>query len=160
MKTIFNKKRWLLDQKQNFEIFIEPKPGNFRKSKWRIIYISLLVTVSISTIAQPTDGSVTFTPTSTSGFVTGIFYVSLPDSTSWSAIEIHLKDQIEDSVLFSREYAFDQTTGLPAGISWERNGTDVYLGTGTLPVRLGWQGRARLKNNSNTWSEYLEFIFQ
>ena len=90
----------------------------------------------------------------------GICHVVLPDSVGWSSINLEIKDKIRDSVLFNREYVFDQTTGLPTGITWVRDGNDVYLGTGNIPSKLGYRGKVRLKDSSGQWGDPLQFIFQ
>jgi hypothetical protein len=110
--------------------------------------------------AQPVKASAKLAPAATTGYVTGTCFVALPDSTSWSYISVELSDRINETILFYHEYAFDQSNSLPAGISWVRQGLDVTLGIGTLPKKLGWVGKVKLKNNSGVWSPPMEFLFQ
>lgn len=107
---------------------------------------------------QPVDVRVALTDAVT-GYVTGRFYITLPDSNGISEVDAQLIDSIDDSLLFNHSFLFDQSSGLPEGLSWQRNGVEVELGTGTLPVRMAWVGRVRLKNTSNQWSDWYEFLF-
>jgi hypothetical protein len=112
---------------------------------------------TIST-AQPLDARVTFTP-ATGGMVTGVFYVLLADSTGFSDVEVSLTDNLADSVVFSRVFEFDQTSGLPAGVSWLREGTRVFMGIGTHAQSVSWQAKARLRTTSGAWSNWYAFRF-
>jgi hypothetical protein len=118
-----------------------------------------LAIYSSSSFAQPVSASVNLEP-STAGFVNGTCYLTLSDSTSCTFISVELTDRISDSTLFSREYAFDEVTGLPNGITWFRQGLNVTLGVGILPVKSGWTGKIRLKNTAGEWSSAIEFLFQ
>lgn len=110
------------------------------------------------TFAQPIDARISFTP-ATSGFLTATFNIQLLDSTGYSEVDVRLIDSIEDSILYSRSFLFDQTTGLPTGITWQRQGTNVQLGIGTIPERIAWLGKVRVKTTAGVWSDWYEFLF-
>ncbi len=136
-----------------------------RKINWHVheaftqytVMLILLFNINY-TLAQPTDARVTFT-VAPSGVVNGMFYVQLPDSAGYSNVDVQLIDTLEDSILFARNFVFDQTSGLPPGISWQRMGTELQLGIGTFPVRIAWLGKVRLKTSSGQWSDWYEFLF-
>ncbi len=83
---------------------------NFTRNGFKIgIFILFAFNVPIIN-AQPLNANVTFTVTNNPGQVTGEFFVVLSDSTGWSAIEIELEDLINDTVLFTHEFVFDQVS--------------------------------------------------
>ena len=124
----------------------------------QLLVVILLVCINSISKAQITDARVIFTP-ATTGFNTGIFQLSLPDSTGFSEIEIQLTEALEDTIIFNGVYVFDQTSGLPSGWSWTREGTRVSIGMGLLPEGNAWQGKARVKPNGDGWGEWLVFLF-
>jgi len=117
-----------------------------------------MVCFTTITHAQITDARVVFTP-ATAGFNTGAFYLSLPDSTGFSEIEVQLNEMVEDTIIFNGVYIFDQTAGLPLGWSWERVGTRVSLGLGDLPDGTAWEAKTRVKTIAGIWGDWLVFLF-
>jgi hypothetical protein len=129
--------------------------------RWMITFVCLCIFIlksALPGIAQPTSARVSFTPSGPSNAV-GMCHVTLHDSTGVQSIEVELTDLMKKEVLFTREFAFDQTSGLPTGITWYREGTKVQLGIGTLPKKLAWQGKVRLKDGSGQWGEAYTFLF-
>jgi hypothetical protein len=110
-------------------------------------------------MAQNFTASVTLTPAA-NYMSAGVCQVTLADSSNTSRIELVLRDRVADSAWFSHEFIFDQVSGLPSGLSWQRNGVEVTLGLGLLPRQPGWNGRVRVKDASDNWSDPLDFIFQ
>jgi len=108
--------------------------------------------------AQPADAHVELSPTF-SGNISAVFYVKLPDSTGFTDVDIKLIDSLDDVVLFERNFVFDQTSGLPSGITWQRNGTEVNLGIGSHIQKIAYMGKVRLKNTAGLWSDWYEFLF-
>lgn len=125
--------------------------------KQMLIVLLMVCTTSI-THSQITDARVVFTH-ATSGFNTGSFQLTLPDSTGFSEIEIQLSEMVEDTIIFNGIYIFDQTAGLPSGWSWVRTGTRVSMGMGLLPEGNAWQGKARAKTTTGSWGDWLVFLF-
>jgi hypothetical protein len=123
-----------------------------------LFFFLLFFIASTTTTAQPASARVSFTPDGPSNAV-GMCHVTLHDSTGVQSIEVELTDLMKKEVLFTREFAFDQTSGLLTGITWHREGTKVQLGIGTLPKKLAWQGKVRLKDGLGQWSEAYTFLF-
>jgi hypothetical protein len=86
-----------------------------------------------------------------------VFYVLLPDSNITN-IELTLGSKSNLDDVFNNTFSFDQTSGLPSGLSWTRNGLQVYLGLGNLAMPLAYHARVRLKNTSGNWGDWYEFI--
>jgi hypothetical protein len=120
--------------------------------------IFLLMNCCFKTQAQIISARVLFTPT-TNNLNMGNFQIELTDSTGFSEVEVKLVDAMKDSLLFERIYAFDQITGLPTNITWQRTGTKVQMGMGTFSKSLAWKGKVRVKNSGGIWGEWMEFLF-
>jgi hypothetical protein len=138
-------------------IFVDQKSNNLTYYGHFILWLGMLFYSSL-TVGQPSDARVTFT-LATNGFLTATFDVQLTDSIGYSEVDVRLIDSIEDSTLYSRSFLFDQTTGLPTGNTWQRQGTNVQLGIGIIPERIAWLGKVRLKTTAGVWSDWYEFLF-
>ncbi len=104
------------------------------------------------TVASPLDSYVK----NESGTVT--VFVALPDSTTSSEIEVALGSKNNVGDLFSHTYIFDQTTGLPTGLTYSRQGTDVFLGAGSITLTDAFNVKIRLKDSGGNWSTYYEYV--
>ncbi len=110
------------------------------------------VNVTAQTVTPPLDSYVS----NTGGTVT--VFVALPDSTTTSEIEVAIGNKNNNGDLFSYTYIFDQTTGLPTGLSFSREGTNIYLGAGAITLTDAYNVKIRLKNSSGSWSAYYDYI--
>ncbi|MDQ3051940.1 MAG: hypothetical protein M3Q95_13730 [Bacteroidota bacterium] len=88
----------------------------------------------------------------------GTVLVSIIDSTTVNEIEVSLGMKGSFNDLFSYSYAFDQSTGLPSGLTYSREKLNVFLGVGSLDFPPAFNVRVRIKDNSGNWSPYLEYI--
>lgn len=88
----------------------------------------------------------------------GIVGVIVNDSTTVSEIEVSLGSKGSYNDLFSNSYIFDQTTGLPSGLTYSREGFNIALGVGTLAFPPAFNVRVRIKDTNGNWSSYLEYI--
>lgn len=97
----------------------------------------------------PTDATLSFN----SG--QGTFYLAIPDSNI-SEIELTIgsKANLTDVFLLT----FDQTSGLPSGLTFSRNGLNTYLGLGTIVQQNVYTSKVRLKNSSGGWGDWYEII--
>ncbi len=109
-------------------------------------------TIIAQTVAPPLDSYVT----STGGTVT--VFVALFDSTTSSEIEVAIGSKNNNGDLFAYTYAFDQTSGLPSGLTYSREGTHLYLGAGAITLPDAYNVKIRLKNSSGNWSGYYDYI--
>ena len=99
----------------------------------------------------PTDATLSFD----SG--QGTFYIAIPDSNI-SEIELNIGTKANLTDVFSHTYTFDQTSGLPSGLSFSRNGLNTYLGLGTVAQQNVYNSKVRLKNTSGGWGDWYEII--
>lgn len=108
--------------------------------------------VAAQTVAPPLDSYV-----SNAGGIVTVF-VALPDSTTAIEIEVSIGSKNNNGDLFSYVYLFDQTSGLPPGLSYAREGTHLYLGAGAITLTNAYNVKIRLKNSSGNWSAYYDYI--
>jgi hypothetical protein len=88
---------------------------------------------------------------------TGQLFVALPDSNI-SEIELQIGTKPGLSDVFSHTFTFDQTTGLPTGMTYSRNGLNTTLGLGAITTNTVYASKVRLKNTAGTWGDWYEII--
>ena len=117
-----------------------------------LICCMVVSTGQAQTVAPPLDSYVK----NNGGMVT--IFVALADSTTSSEIEVALgsKDNVGD--LFSHTYTIDQTSGLPTGLSYSRQGTEVFLGAGAITLTDAFNVKIRLKDSGGNWSSYYDYV--
>ena len=149
--------------KPNFQLLKKCKLHNSKNLKSHLtkffVLIFLLLNVQlVSAQLIIVDVSISLVATSGSQY-TGSCSLVISDTLDCDLVAVELSDATTDSVMFYREYQFDQTTGLPSGISWARTGDHIILGLGTLPNVINWNARVRLKDSQGTWTAVDEFLF-
>ena len=106
-----------------------------------------IVDVSISLAANP------------AGQFVGTCNLVISDTLDCDLVAVELSDATVDSVMFYREFQYDQTTGMPSGISWNRSENHIILGLGSLSNMLNWKARVSLKDAQGSWTTWEEFLF-
>ena len=125
---------------------------NRKKLKTPILFLILFWCFSLNANAQaPTDVTLSVNAG------TGLLYVALPDSNI-SDIELQIGTKQGLTDVFSHTFTFDQTTGLPAGMTFTRNGLNTYLGLGAITPNTVYASKVRLKNTSGTWGDWYDII--
>ncbi|MBL7914332.1 MAG: hypothetical protein BWY67_00360 [Bacteroidetes bacterium ADurb.Bin397] len=89
---------------------------------------------------------------------TGIFSLVIPDSTNISEIELQIGSNENPTEVFEHIFIYDQTSGLPNGLSFSRSGVTINLGLGTITPLNIYHVKTRLKNGSGDWSDWYEFV--
>ena len=125
---------------------------NKKQLKTPLLFLILFWCFSLNANAQsPTDVTLSVNAGS------GLLYVALPDSNI-SDIEIAIGTKPGLTDVFSHTFTFDQTTGLPAGMTFTRNGLNSYLGLGAITTNTVYTSKVRLKNTTGTWGDWYEII--
>ena len=125
---------------------------NKKKLKTPVLFLILFWCYILNANAQvPTDLALSVS----SG--TGQLFVALPDSNI-SEIELQIGTKPGLSDVFSHTFTFDQTTGLPTGMTYSRNGLNTYLGLGAITPNTVYASKVRLKSTSGTWGDWYEII--
>ncbi len=124
---------------------------NFAKTTFNLVLIVFLTFLSFEGKAQtPLDANLSINGN------TGIFSIVIPDSTNILEIELIIGTKSNLSDVFAHTYTFDQTSGLPSGLSFIRDGMITYLGIGTITVQNVYNSKVRLKNTSGMWGDWYE----
>jgi hypothetical protein len=105
----------------------------------------------------PEDATVSLTQ-DTGGTVKGLFYVLLPDTNNLDAVEILLGSAEDTTDLVNYTFAFDVTTGLPSGFSWNRDGLKVYMNVGSFPLTELRYGKVRLRRTGLGYGAAYAFV--
>jgi len=133
--------------------------GDFRKhyfALFKFLVCTYLVCYSLQSVAQtispPLDSYISISNESAT------IYLEVADTTVISEIEVQLSTKQNLSDIFQNVYAFDQTIGLQNGMTYSRTGNAIHLGTGTIQLSPVVFSKIRLKNQSNVWSEWYEFV--
>lgn len=122
----------------------------FRFHCWFLI---LFCWCTISSNAQsPLDAAVSFTDNE------GFFKVVVADTNNVSEIEVMVGSDDNPAELFSHVFSYDQSSGLPSGLSYSRSANEIILGMGTVTLLNAYNAKARLKDGSGNWSSWYEFI--
>ncbi|MBL0339758.1 MAG: hypothetical protein IPP71_01880 [Bacteroidetes bacterium] len=126
------------------------------KKKLKKSHIWFLILFCCSTFyskAQtPLDAAVSFSGNE------GYFKVVVADTNDVNEIEMLVGTDENASEMFSHIFTYDQTSGLPSGMSYSRTGNEINVGMGTVTLLNAYQAKVRLKNGSNNWSNWYEFI--
>lgn len=118
-----------------------------------ICFLILFCCVSISANAQaPLDAAVTFSGNE------GYFKVVVPDTNDVNQVEMLVGSNDNPAELFSQTVTYDQSSGLPTGVTYSRSGNEITIGMGTVTLLSAYHAKVRLKNSSNNWSDWYEFI--
>ena len=126
---------------------------NFAGTTFNLVLIVFLTFLSLEGKAQtPLDANLSISSN------TGIFSLVIPDSTTISEIELIIGTKANLSDVFSHTYTFDQTSGLPSGLSFNRDGMTTYLGIGTITVQNVYNSKVRLNNTAGMWGDWYEII--
>jgi hypothetical protein len=87
----------------------------------------------------------------------GEMLVHLPDTTTITHLEVELGTANASSDLFHYVFTYDQSTGLPMGLHYQRSGAEVTLGLGIIDAADPYFARVRLKH-SGLWSDWFSFL--
>ncbi|MBL0343041.1 MAG: hypothetical protein IPP71_20540 [Bacteroidetes bacterium] len=128
-------------------------PTNQLLVKFHIWFLILFCYCTFYSKAQtPLDAAVSFSGTE------GYFKVVVADTNDVNEIEMLVGTDDNASEMFSHIFTYDQTSGLPSGMSYSRTGKEINVGMGTVTLLNAYHAKVRLKNGSNNWSNWYEFI--
>jgi hypothetical protein len=126
---------------------------NFARTTFNLVIVVFLTFLSLEGKAQtPLDANLSISNN------TGIFSIVIPDSTNISEIELQIGSNSNPSEVFEHTFFYDQTSGLPTGLSYTRSGVNIILGLGTLTALNIYHVKTRLKNGSGAWGDWYEFV--
>ena len=125
----------------------------FQQRNFKSILILLFFFIANAGKSQtPLDAAVSFSGNE------GYFKVVVADTNDVNEIEMLVGTDDNASEMFSHIFTYDQTSGLPSGMSYSRTGNEINVGMGTVILLNAYHAKVRLKNGSNIWSNWYEFI--
>ena len=125
----------------------------FLKQNYKILLTILFMSIFTYSKAQaPLDATVSFSGNE------GFFKVVIPDTNDVNEIEILVGTDDNASEMFSHVFTYDQVSGLPSGMTYSRTGNEINVGMGAVTLLNAYHVKVRLKNGSNSWSDWYEFI--
>ena len=126
---------------------------NNAKTTIKLVLIAFLTFLSLEGKAQtPLDANLSISNNK------GIFSLIIPDSTNILEIELQIGSNGNPSEVFEHTFVYDQTSGLPTGLSFSRSGVNINLGLGILTPLNIYYVKTRLKNGSSAWGDWYEFV--
>ena len=90
--------------------------------------------------------------------VEGTMFITLSDTSQIDLIEVKVGSKEGQADLANHQFTYDQTSGLPAGMAWQRTGYRITLSLGSFAYSDLQFGYVRLKNISGTWSDTFAFV--
>lgn len=121
----------------------------------------VLLLPSLKVQAQPNyevaDANISIV-TDSLGNTTASCVVIMQDTVNISRIKVKLGNELGEGDIFSETFDFDITSGLPAGMSYQREGTKVTLGLGTFTPLTSFYGEVSMKGSTGTWGPTFQFI--
>ncbi len=129
--------------------------SGFLQTRWLLITsISCFMPcfIQAQTSAPPVDSYINFQGGQ------NIAFVSIADSINVSEIEVQIGGKSNADDILSHVYIFDQPTGIPNGLSYSREGLNLYLGMGAVELPPAFSVKVRLKNSSGNWSSWIEYV--
>ncbi|MBP6511308.1 MAG: hypothetical protein KA347_01425 [Bacteroidia bacterium] len=90
--------------------------------------------------------------------VEGTMFITLSDTSQIDLIEVKVGSKEGQADLANHQFTYDQTSGLPAGMAWQRTGYRITLSLGSFAYSDLQFGYVRLKNNSGVWSDIFAFV--
>ena len=90
--------------------------------------------------------------------VEGTMFITLSETSQIDLIEVKVGSKEGQADLANHQFTYDQTSGLPAGMAWQRTGYRITLSLGSFAYSDLQFGYVRLKNNSGVWSDIFAFV--
>ncbi len=90
--------------------------------------------------------------------VEGTMFITLTDTNQIDLIEVKVGSKEGQADLANHQFTYDQTSGLPAGMAWQRTGNRITLSLGSFAYSDLQFGYVRLKNSSGMWSDTFAFV--
>jgi len=90
--------------------------------------------------------------------VDGTLFITLTDTNQIDLIEVKVGSKEGQADLANHQFTYDQTSGLPAGMAWQRTGYRVTLSLGSFAYSDLQFGYVRLKSSSDVWSDTFAFV--
>ncbi|MBK7681508.1 MAG: hypothetical protein KA347_01935 [Bacteroidia bacterium] len=131
---------------------------NYLSALTRCLVLLLFILTGNSLQAQSNFDAYVITSQPVNDVVEGTMFITLTDTNQIDLIEVKVGSKEGQADLANHQFTFDQTSGLPAGMSWQRTGNRITLSLGSFAYSDLQFGYVRLKNSSGVWSDTFAFV--
>ena len=131
---------------------------NYLSALTRCLVLLLFILTGNSLQAQSNFDAYVITSQPVNDVVEGTMFITLSDTSQIDLIEVKVGSKEGQADLANQQFTFDQISGLPAGMSWQRIGYQVTISLGSFAYSDLQFGYVKLKNNSGTWSDLFAFV--
>jgi hypothetical protein len=132
--------------------------ANYLSALTRCFFLLLFILTGIPLQAQSNFEAYVITSAPVNDMVEGTMFITLADTNQIDLIEVKVGSKEGQANLTNHQFTYDQTSGLPAGMSWQRTGYRITLSLGSFAYSDLQFGYVRLKNNSGVWSDTFAFV--
>ena len=132
--------------------------ANYLSALTRCLFLLLFILSGNPLQAQTTFDAYVTTSAPVNDVVTGTMFITLTDTNQIDLIEVKVGSKEGQADLANHQFTYDQTSGLPAGMAWQRTGYRITLSLGSFAYSDVQFGYVRLKNNSGLWSDTFAFV--
>jgi len=123
-----------------------------------LMLLTFLIFSGIPLKAQSNFDAYVTTSEPINDVVDGTLFITLTDTNQIDLIEVKVGSKEGQADLANHQFTYDQTSGLPAGMAWQRTGYRVTLSLGSFAYSDLQFGYVRLKSSSDVWSDTFAFV--
>lgn len=131
---------------------------NYLSALTKCLVLLLFILTGNSLQAQSNFDAYVTTSTPVNDVVEGTMFITLTDTNQIDLIEVKVGSKEGQADLANQQFTYDQTSGLPAGMSWHRTGYRITLSLGSFAYSDLQFGYVRLKNSSGVWGKIFAFV--
>ncbi len=132
--------------------------ANYLSALTRCLFLLLFILSGNPLQAQSNFDAYVITSQPVNDVVEGTMFITLSDTNQIDLIEVKVGSKEGQADLANQQFTYDQTSGLPAGMSWQRIGNRITLSLGSFAYSDLQFGYVRLKNSSGVWSGTFAFV--
>ena len=132
--------------------------ANYLSALIRCLVLLLFILTGNPLLAQSNFDAYVITSQPVNDVVEGTMFITLTDTNQIDLIEVKVGSREGQADLANQQFTFDQTSGLPTGMAWQRTASRITLSLGSFAYSDLQFGYVRLKNNSGTWSDTFAFV--
>ena len=131
---------------------------NYLSALTRCLILLLFIISGNPLQAQSKFDAYVITSAPVNDVVEGTMFIKLTDTNQIDLIEVKVGSKEGQADLANQQFTYDQTSGLPTGMAWQRTGYRITLSLGSFAYSDVQFGYVRLKNSSGVWSDTFAFV--
>ncbi|MBK7682381.1 MAG: hypothetical protein KA347_08035 [Bacteroidia bacterium] len=132
--------------------------ANYLSALTRCLVLLLFILTGNPLQAQSNFDAYVTTSAPVNDVVTGTMFITLTDTNQIDLVEVKVGSKEGHADLANHQFTYDQTSGLPAGMTWQRTGYRITISIGSFAYSDLQFGYVRLKNSSGVWSDTFAFV--